>query len=58
MRSPFGARPHCRVIEVVTPLSSRKISLSGGIATTVARNSSQLLAVREFLSLEPLAKFN
>src|ERR1022692_3207755 len=43
MRSPFGARPHCRVICVVTPLSSKKISLSGGMAWTVWRNSSRRL---------------
>jgi hypothetical protein len=39
IRSPLGARPHCRGMVVVTPLSSSKISFSGGIAATAARNS-------------------
>jgi len=38
MRWPFGARPHSRVIWVVTPLSSRKISFSGAISRICSRN--------------------
>jgi hypothetical protein len=35
----LGARPHCLVICVVTPLSSRNFSFSVAIVATVARNS-------------------
>jgi len=38
-----AARPHNRVICVVTPLSSRNFSFSGGNVATVARNSSRRL---------------
>jgi hypothetical protein len=40
-RSPFGARPRKRVICVVTPLSSRNFSFSGGMDVMAARNSSR-----------------
>lgn len=39
IRCPRAALPHRRVICVVTPLSSRKISRSGGTARIVSMNS-------------------
>jgi len=39
IRSPRGARPHSRVISVVTPLSSKNISFSGASLRRVSRNA-------------------
>src|SRR5579864_942474 len=43
MRWPLGARPHKRVIRVVTPLSSRKINFSAEMVLMWAKNSSRRL---------------